>query len=47
MILARFMLTSSSLSLNKSVKTTESNQVMSDRDPQMKPITIEVFSDYI
>ena len=47
MILARFMLTSYSLSLNKSVKTTESNPVMSDRDPKMKPITIEVFSDYI
>jgi hypothetical protein len=47
MILARFMLTSSSLSLTKSLKITKSNHVMNDPDPQMKSITIEVFSDYI
>jgi len=40
------MLTSSSLSLTKSLNV-KSNHVMNDPDPQMKSITIEVFSDYI
>jgi hypothetical protein len=41
------MLTSSFLSLTESLKTTKSNHVMTDRDPQMKSITVDVFFDDI